>query len=35
MGSTIFGDIEQGLMTPQDIKGARGSNGCAMASDRA
>jgi hypothetical protein len=34
MGSTIFGDIEQGLIAPEDIIGARGSNGCAMASDR-
>jgi hypothetical protein len=36
MGSTTFGGIEQGfarLMAPQDIASARGTNGCAMASD--
>jgi hypothetical protein len=37
MGSTTLGDIGWvliPLMTPPDIAGARGSNGCAMGSDR-
>jgi len=37
MGSTTFGAMDRSLIrpaAPQDIKAGRGSNGCAMASDR-
>jgi hypothetical protein len=37
MGSTPFGDADlrlAGLATPQDMKIARGTDDCAMASDR-
>jgi hypothetical protein len=37
MGSTTFGAIDRRLVrltALQDIKAGRGSNGCAMASDR-